>query len=96
LRTRELSLLIVTFPHDRADGCVDAVPRHGLATNGRDGGSDDRARAPDPPRRRLGIVAMDALPWLAHSVMMPAMLVPTLLRFTSTPGARLEPMHEHD
>jgi hypothetical protein len=28
----------------------------------------------------IGIVAMDTLPWLAHSLMMPAMLVPMLLR----------------
>ena len=28
----------------------------------------------------LGIVAMETLPWLAHSLMMPAMLVPMLLR----------------
>ena len=28
----------------------------------------------------LGIVAMDSLPWLAHGLMMPAMLVPMLLR----------------
>jgi hypothetical protein len=28
----------------------------------------------------LGIVAMEALPWLAHSLMMPAMLAPMLLR----------------
>jgi hypothetical protein len=27
-----------------------------------------------------GIVAMDTLPWLAHGLMMPAMLVPMLLR----------------
>jgi len=29
---------------------------------------------------RLGIAAMDTLPWLAHGLMMPAMLVPMLLR----------------
>ena len=28
----------------------------------------------------LGIVAMETLPWLAHGLMMPAMLVPMLLR----------------
>ena len=28
----------------------------------------------------LGVVAMDTLPWLAHGLMMPAMLVPMLLR----------------
>ena len=28
----------------------------------------------------LGIAAMDTLPWLAHGLMMPAMLVPMLLR----------------
>ena len=28
----------------------------------------------------LGIVAMEVLPWLAHGLMMPAMLVPLLLR----------------
>jgi hypothetical protein len=28
----------------------------------------------------LGIVAMQTLPWLAHALMMPAMLVPMLLR----------------
>jgi hypothetical protein len=29
----------------------------------------------------LGIVAMQTLPWLAHGLMMPAMLVPMLMRF---------------
>ena len=29
---------------------------------------------------RLGIAAMETLPWLAHGLMMPAMLVPMLLR----------------
>ena len=28
----------------------------------------------------LGIVAIETLPWLAHGLMMPAMLVPMLLR----------------
>jgi hypothetical protein len=29
----------------------------------------------------LGVTAMSGLPWLAHGLMMPAMLVPMLLRF---------------
>ena len=74
-----LSLLIVV-QHDRADGRVDAIPRHGLAADGRDGGRDGRPRDVDRVRAWLGIVAMDTLPWLAHGLMMPAMLVPMLLR----------------
>jgi hypothetical protein len=33
-----------------------------------------------------GIVAMETLPWLAHSLMMPAMLVPMLLRLDRYTG----------
>ena len=36
----------------------------------------------------LGIAAMDRLPWLAHGLMMPAMLVPMLWRFELYAGAR--------
>jgi hypothetical protein len=36
-----------------------------------------------------GIVAMDTLPWLAHGLMMPAMLVPMLLRLDLYTGHAL-------
>jgi hypothetical protein len=35
----------------------------------------------------LGIAAMETLPWLAHGLMMPAMLVPMLLRLDLYTGA---------
>jgi hypothetical protein len=34
----------------------------------------------------LGIAAMEALPWLAHGLMMPAMLIPMLLRLALYTG----------
>ena len=37
----------------------------------------------------LGIVAMETLPWLAHGLMMPAMLVPMLLRLELYTGHAL-------
>jgi hypothetical protein len=35
----------------------------------------------------LGLAAMNTLPWLAHGLMMPAMLVPMLLRYEAYTGA---------
>ena len=35
----------------------------------------------------LGFAAMNTLPWLAHGLMMPAMLVPMLLRYDAYSGA---------
>ena len=38
----------------------------------------------------LGIAAMESLPWLAHGLMMPAMLIPMLLRFELYSGRAKE------